>query len=373
MEKTYRAEDNGSDSDLKKKMIEQIVSPLLAEEMIDAILLPRRSSGGGITFSLFQEDDLQGALFVSPVQPVNAASLVSDLTFKEPGDRVAALLRPCEVRALIELEKLQQVDLDHLFIISIDCLGTCEPELFREMAAEEDDLLERYDKALREGDMGEFPLRDACRFCQIGRASRYDINISLIGSAEDELLLTAGSEAGRDFLEELDLKESALPGESQELLDSIAAEREEMWEEELAEFGSRIEDIPGLIEVLDLCRTCHNCRSACPVCYCRECVFETLTFEHEGRKYIEWAERKGSIKMPSDTLLFHITRLNHMGLSCIACGQCESACPVDIPLLKIFKHIGERAQDYFSYLPGRDVEEPMPLTTYEEDEDFDLS
>ncbi len=47
-------------------------------------------------------------------------------TTNEPsGPRpIAVVLKPCEVRAVVELAKLNQVDLDPFLIISVDCWGT---------------------------------------------------------------------------------------------------------------------------------------------------------------------------------------------------------------------------------------------------------
>ena len=58
--------------------------------------------------------------------PVNSATLVSQLTGDKPSQKVGVVLRSCEIRALIELVKLQQANLDNLTIIGVDCLGTYE-------------------------------------------------------------------------------------------------------------------------------------------------------------------------------------------------------------------------------------------------------
>ena len=84
--------------------------------------------------------------------------------------------------------------------------------------------------------------------------------------------------------------------------------------------------------------------------------------------YVTWAEQKGAYRMPADTMLFHLTRLNHMVLSCVGCGMCTQACPAELPVGNVFRAIGQRIQDVFDYMPGRDVEEPLPLITFKADE-----
>jgi formate dehydrogenase subunit beta len=89
-------------------------------------------------------------------------------------------------------------------------------------------------------------------------------------------------------------------------------------------------------------------------------------------QYVGWANQKGALRLPADTLLFHLTRLNHMGLSCVGCGMCTQACPVELPVGVVFRAIGQRLQEAFDYVPGRDPEETLPLITFKEDEWTDL-
>ena len=72
--------------------------------------------------------------------------------------------------------------------------------------------------------------------------------------------------------------------------------------------------------------------------------------------------------MPPDTVLFHLTRLNHMVTSCIGCGVCTDVCPSDIPVATIFRTVGEKTQAVFDYTPGLSLEDKVPLTTFREDE-----
>lgn len=120
--------------------------------------------------------------------------------------------------------------------------------------------------------------------------------------------------------------------------------------------------------LLSTCIRCYACSSACPVCYCRVCFFRTDTFEPESDRYFRWAEREGALRMPTEILLYHLTRLNHIAASCVDCGMCESACPRRIPLTAIFETVGDGVKKALNYVPGRDLKEKIPITTFKETE-----
>ena len=60
---------------------------------------------------------------LAPAFPMNTAKVVSKLTRKPVGATIAVVMRPCEIRAFIELVKLKQGRLEELVILGIDCLG----------------------------------------------------------------------------------------------------------------------------------------------------------------------------------------------------------------------------------------------------------
>jgi formate dehydrogenase subunit beta len=83
---------------------------------------------------------------------------------------------------------------------------------------------------------------------------------------------------------------------------------------------------------------------------------------------MNWADRKGAVKIPTDTVFFHLTRMAHMAASCVGCGQCSNACPNDIPVMELFRTVAHGVQKSFEYEPGRDVQEAPPLAVFREDE-----
>ena len=185
------------------------------------------------------------------------------------------------------------------------------------------------------------------------------------------LLLQANTEKGEEILEGLGLttetnSEVAKQRETavEKLLAKMKGKRENFFEQTKEEVGG----LENLSAIFASCIKCHNCKTVCPVCYCRECFFDSPTFDLEADKYLGMAEKRGAMRMPTDTLLFHLTRMTHMGSSCVGCGACEEACPSGIPLLKLFQLIGDTVQKLFDYVPGHSLEDELPATAFREDE-----
>ncbi|MCL6560443.1 MAG: Coenzyme F420 hydrogenase/dehydrogenase, beta subunit C-terminal domain [Firmicutes bacterium] len=345
---------------------------LLEEKVVDALLLPQvvESKNSVVTTLVKDPGQIRSADPFAPVSLANAARHVSDLTFKDPQGKIGVVLRPCEIRALIELVKLNQASLDQLLIIGIDCLGTFHPVDYRSLA--ENDSLST-DEWLKKASGGEdlsidgVSVRSSCLICESILPEHADINIGWIGV-----------DTGRELI--LEIRDDLVPAvtgagmaegsspEREVLIASLREKRAAAKEKAVAVFNEKLGDMGAFMSELATCLKCQNCRKACPICFCRQCVFESMVFEHESDKYLNWATRKGLIEMPTDTVLFHLTRLNHMGTSCVGCGQCESACPSKLPLAAIFTAVGKKVQEIFDYVPGRNPEEALPLTTYKEDE-----
>jgi len=358
----------------KDGMLESIkgfLKGLLEKELVNAVLVPvELPSGNNVVQTLVSNPEkLDAANPLAPVLPVNSARIISSITRTGSSQRkIAVVLRSCELRAVIELAKLKQVTLDNLLIIGIDCYGTYSINDYSNLAEEGKSPTDNALGNIKDGKEDEL-LREACQVCEYFYPMNADIVIGLVGMDTDKaVLVVAETEQGEQVLEAMELQESSGDKERQAAIEKLIAERTAK-KEEL--YGKTREDITGeekLLTMFARCVNCHNCRDACPICYCRECLFDSPTFEFGADKYLDWAAKKDALRMPTDTLLFHLTRLNHMAGSCVGCGLCQEACPNEVPVFSIFRMVGDKVQEVFEYVPGRSLDEEMPLSTFREDE-----
>ncbi len=352
---------------------------LLATDEIGAVLVPQRLPMKNMVMPTLVStpEQLEGMDPISPAFPMNAAKIVSRLTRKKIGRKIAALLRPCEIRAFVELVKLKQGRTDELVIVGMDCLGACKNTDYFKYAGEDvaASSLEFF-KAARDGKAtapAGIDLAPACRSCEQPIPLGADIQIGIYGlDADDHLLLQASTAAGETLLDALSLAEAREPAGRRAAIDALVARRIENRDKMFADTREATNSLEKLTTYLANCVNCYNCRVACPVCYCKECVFVTDVFNHEPAQYLRWAERKGAIKMPTDTVFYHITRIAHMSTACVGCGQCSNACPNDIPVMELFRLLAAGTQKGFDYEAGRSIEERPPLSVFREDEFRDV-
>ena len=316
---------------------------------------------------------INGADPLAPVFPINAAKVVSKLTRRPIGGRVAVVLRPCEIRAFIELVKLKQGSMDEVLLVGTDCLGAYSNVNYARFAGEDGtESTNRFYQNVLSGKgtaWEDFDLSPACKACEYPIPGNADLLIGFLGvDTNDHLLVKANTSAGEELLEKLELPATKEPEGRKKAIDEILAERIAYRDKMFEETSEATSDLNKLTAYLANCTNCYNCRVACPVCYCKECVFVTDVFDHEPSQYLRWAKRKGILKMPSDTVFYHITRLAHMSTACIGCGQCSNACPNNIPVMEIFRTIANTTQEAFSYEAGRSLEDEPPLSVFREAE-----
>jgi formate dehydrogenase subunit beta len=350
---------------------------LLEKGVVEAIMVPKAlpSKDGFVQTLIRNPEMLNGVSVLSPTMPVQSARVISGLSVKNLDKKVAAVMKACEIRAAVELAKFLQVKPDHLYLIGIDCPGTFEVPDYAKMA-QEGKGGEALTKALLQGtEKGEisppsgYAFRTACQMCEYP-VPQADIVLKLYGyKADQEIGVEIGGKLEKEIEEKgvLFFSENE-PASRNEVVNKVVAERTKKRDALFQEFKGIVKDLQSFLDRFSTCVRCHNCMVACPICYCKECVFRTAVFEHDGDQFLRWADRKGEIRMPTDTLIFHLIRMSHMVTSCIGCGLCDSACPSRLPVATLFRSVGDRIQKMFKYVPGRDIAEVPPVATFKEDE-----
>ncbi len=367
---TIDVHDNDQTAALKA-----LAQSILAMDEIAAILVPRRLSTQTLVMPVLVSDPdrLEGMDPLAPAFAFNAAKMVSRLTRRPAGQKMAVMLRPCEIRAFVELVKLKQGRREDVVIIGHDCPGAFSNKDYLAYVQDRgrDSTSGFLDIAMDPNvtALDAFSLAPACRACEQFVPHGADLAVLLFGvDTRNQLLIQAAGDTGEAILDRLALSPAQLPPQREAVLQDLLDKRLAVRDSMIADTAAATNSLEKLSAYLANCVNCYNCRVACPVCYCRECVFVTDVFDHDPGQYLGWADRKGAIKMPTDTLFYHLTRLAHMSTACVGCGQCSNACPNEVPVMELFRSVALRTQTAFHYQAGKDVDQKPPLSEFREQE-----
>lgn len=162
-----------------------------------------------------------------------------------------------------------------------------------------------------------------CNYCQVNTPKIYDI---LVGEGKESKVFTA------DKYEEV-----------KKIENMFSEERWKYWQ-----------------EVLGNCIRCYACRQICPLCYCNKCFVDTTI--------PQWIP--GSVNK-NNNMMFHMVRAYHMASRCIECGECQRACPMEIPLNILSKKMSKEVEEMFGYTPGIDREAKPAIQDFDKERDPD--
>jgi len=349
-----------------KESIIDFLKKAMDKGVFDAVLISMRvPAGDSFAYVLIKDKSLlKDAFPLPPVMSVQGAKAVSSVTRLGKGNmKIAAVMRPCETRATVELAKLGQTNLENITLISIDCPGVLP---ISDFTGEPNKNMKLFDDAAKKWD--DKIMRPVCQICDKSSMVAGDIHIEIHGAKKDTFFIISNSQKGNDVLNKLDitLKENIDSWNAK--VKNISEEKQKKRKKILKDLKSEVGGLDNLIDTFSQCINCHNCMKVCPICYCRVCYFDSDKVKHPPEDYLQRAKNKGSIRFLPDTTLFQTGRMLHMSLSCVSCGACEDVCPVSIPVAQIFSMIADETQGLFDYVSGRDLKEPLPLLAYKEEE-----
>ena len=211
-------------------------------------------------------------------------------------------------------------------------------------------------------------MRPVCQICDKFGMLASDIHIGTLGIENDSILFIPNSHKGQKILDTLGLEAKEPIENWSKTVNELTTERQQKKVEHHKNLESNILGLDNLLDAFSNCINCHNCMRVCPICCCQQCFFDSEDVNHPPEDYLLRAQRSGSLRFLPDTILFQIGRMMHMSFSCVSCGCCEDACPMDIPVAQIFDKIGQNTQELFDYIPGKALQEARPLTVFEKKE-----
>lgn len=293
-------------------------------------------------------DDPESLKLTNPFRPlmtINSARLIPEIIHNHPQSHLGAVLRPCEMRALVEMVKHDSFKLDGFLTICLDCLGTYPSEEYQWRASRkesEGELTQETLQFARQGGVLSYRYRAACQTCISPQAQQADINIHVLGLPVRQVILIETHNmdiAGRLSLSRITdgEAEDKLIEQHQHIVSKIQERHHNTMERIKNGLGDLLpNNIQDIVNHLESCGKCQRCMNVCPICSVHFPVRDKMGHYQEDQ-IARWL------------------------ISCSGCGMCEQACDSHLPLSIIFGHIHAKLAEEYGYKAGESFEEALPI------------
>ncbi|QJT08714.1 4Fe-4S dicluster domain-containing protein [Oceanidesulfovibrio marinus] len=261
-----------------------------------------------------------------PLNVHNTATYLPSLR----GKKVGVVVKGCDSRSVVQLMQENLIDREDLVIFGMPCTGVVDLTkiknavgdlgMVRDVQISGDTITVTAggkEHALALADV----LNNKCTVCQYHNAVLSDVFV------------------GEPI--EPSVPEDQVYADILEFEEQTPAERMAFWESQM-----------------NRCIRCYACRNACPMCVCRDhCVAQS--------RDPNWLSQRHDV---GEKMMFQLIHAMHLAGRCTECGECERACPVDIPLVRLKKKINKEIKELFDYQAGIDPEATPPLLAFKVEE-----
>jgi formate dehydrogenase subunit beta len=319
------------------------MSVLLKANRVDALFAPQTAADGTVSAALVSNPDALGKSNpFAPIMVANAAKGVAQATLAQPDRHIGAVLRPCEIRALVELAKRGRANLANLTVVGIDCLGTLEPFDYMQKMLVAGGAVEMTFQCMQVAEEGEIACRTrmACQMCERPAPRGADVTLGFIGvDATQELLVIAADESAdaRLHLNEATDRLAREPevARREATLTNVIGKHNAIADRELAKLETSFGGLAGVLTTLATCTECRSCLQACPL-------------------------YDGELDDTSVSLVGQLGAIARWLVSCSGCGMCQESCPNGVPLVVLARALSRPLRTKLDYTPGRSVNEKLP-------------
>ncbi len=345
--------------EINKNDFQVLLKHLLKEKIVDKILSGEKKRTHFAIIPKFDTDPAQidefplSQLLVYGFSRTDSASNTLLHTKESLNSKIGVVGRACDVRAMIELDKKMQVNLENLFIISFHDVGYIPNKIlsryFKKNNINEADIVHEWLTPselilkFKNGKIQKIPLGEDVQIavnCTRCIQKSHPLADFLIGTytifeKSEDYILTAQSARAKNLIDKLNWQDKLIDEnqnkqyekEAEDIILNCVAKREK----ELSEFLSNEDRFNLFIK----CTGCGMCVKACPVCFCTVC------------NLLEQVKAK-----TMDKVSFVMTRFCHIGDICVECGRCESNCPVNLPLTLVFQSLRDKFKKERGYESG---------------------
>ncbi|SDB14050.1 4Fe-4S dicluster domain-containing protein [Desulfonatronum thiosulfatophilum] len=265
-------------------------------------------------------------LQIGPLAVHNTATYLTGLKNK----KVGLVVKGCDSRAVVQLVQEGLINQENIVVFGFPCEGVADLTKVRRRLGDigrvnQVDISPDSLRLHHDGQETDIPLADVladkCLRCRFPNALVHD---HFAGKPREPHAATDDYQDVQDF-------------ESQPLED-----RFEHWKEEMSR-----------------CIRCYACRNACPMCVCRDhCVAQS--------REPHWVTQEDEVR---EKWMFQVIHAMHLAGRCVECGECQRACPVDIPVLALKRKLNKEIKELFNYEAGVDPKAIPPLLSFQVEEE----